>query len=71
MKSIVFNVNDEILDGTDTVISAGSCTTNCLALMAKPINDTFGVNGGTMITIHSFTASQSLVDTARGEDLHS
>ncbi|WP_236005858.1 hypothetical protein [Desemzia sp. RIT 804] len=39
--------------------------------MAKPINDTFGVNGGTMITIHSFTASQSLVDTARGEDLHS
>lgn len=71
MKTVVYNVNDEILDSSDTIISASSCTTNCLALMAKPLNDTFGIKGGTMTTIHAFTVSQSLVDAAKGKDLRS
>ena len=43
MKTVVFNVNNEILDGTETVLSAASCTTNCLAPMAKVLQDKFGI----------------------------
>ncbi|OQY07263.1 MAG: type I glyceraldehyde-3-phosphate dehydrogenase [Fusobacteriia bacterium 4572_132] len=62
LKTVVFNVNDEILDGTETVISGASCTTNCLAPVAKVLNDEFGIEKGFMTTIHSYTGDQKLLD---------
>jgi len=64
MKTIVYNVNDDTLDGNDTIVSVASCTTNCLAPMAKALHDSFG-----MTTIHAYTGTQSLVDGPRGKDL--
>lgn len=69
MKTIVFNVNDDTLETSDTIISVASCTTNCLAPMAKVLNDAFGIKVGTMTTIHAYTGTQSLVDGPRGKDL--
>ncbi|WP_265670538.1 type I glyceraldehyde-3-phosphate dehydrogenase [Klebsiella grimontii] len=69
MKTIVYNVNDDTLDANDTIISVASCTTNCLAPMAKVLNDAFGIKVGTMTTIHAYTGTQSLVDGPRGKDL--
>ncbi|HCT9403809.1 TPA: type I glyceraldehyde-3-phosphate dehydrogenase [Raoultella ornithinolytica] len=69
MKTIVYNVNDDTLTADDTIISVASCTTNCLAPMAKVLNDAFGIKLGTMTTIHAYTGTQSLVDGARGKDL--
>lgn len=63
MKTIVFGVNEGILDGSETVISGASCTTNCLAPMAKVLNDKFGMVCGQMSTIHAYTGTQALVDT--------
>ncbi|GBG94061.1 glyceraldehyde-3-phosphate dehydrogenase [Ligilactobacillus salitolerans] len=62
MKTIVYGVNDDTLDAKDQIVSAGSCTTNCLAPLAKAVNDAFGIKVGTMTTIHAYTASQSLQD---------
>ena len=62
MKTIVFNVNNEILDGTETVLSAASCTTNCLAPMAKVLQDKFGIEAGSMTTIHAYTGDQNTLD---------
>src|SRR6187551_1170134 len=62
MKTIVFNVNHNILDGSETIISCASCTTNCLAPMAKVLNDTFGIAGGIMTTIHAYTNDQNTLD---------
>ncbi len=62
MKTIVYNVNDDTLDGNDTIVSVASCTTNCLAPMAKALHDSFGIEVGTMTTIHAYTGTQSLVD---------
>jgi len=62
LKTIVFNVNHEILDGSETVISCASCTTNCLAPMAKVMNDTFGIVAGQMTTIHAYTNDQNTLD---------
>ena len=53
IKTIVYNVNHKILDGSETVISGASCTTNCLAPMAKTLNDAFGIKQGLMTTIHA------------------
>ncbi|SBL65367.1 NAD-dependent glyceraldehyde-3-phosphate dehydrogenase [Klebsiella oxytoca] len=69
MKTIVYHVNDDTLDANDTIISVASCTTNCLAPMAKVLNDAFGIIVGTMTTIHAYTGTQSLVDGPRGKDL--
>ncbi|EPZ1174392.1 type I glyceraldehyde-3-phosphate dehydrogenase [Klebsiella oxytoca] len=69
MKTIVYHVNDDTLDAKDTIISVASCTTNCLAPMAKVLNDAFGIKVGTMTTIHAYTGTQSLVDGPRGKDL--
>lgn len=69
MKTIVFNVNDDTLDASDQIVSVASCTTNCLAPMAKALNDNFGIQVGTMTTIHAYTGTQSLVDGPRGKDL--
>lgn len=62
MKTIVYNTNHEILDGTETVISGASCTTNCLAPMAKALNDKFGIVQGLMTTIHAYTGDQNTLD---------
>ena len=69
MKTIVFNVNDDTMDANDRIISVASCTTNCLAPMAKALHDSFGIQLGTMTTIHAYTGTQSLVDGPRGKDL--
>jgi glyceraldehyde 3-phosphate dehydrogenase len=69
MKTIVYNVNDDTLTADDTIISVASCTTNCLAPMAKVLQDAFGITVGTMTTIHAYTGTQSLVDGPRGKDL--
>src|SRR5580704_4612715 len=62
LKTIVFNVNHEILDGSETIISCASCTTNCLAPMAKCLDDSFGIVGGLMTTIHAYTNDQNTQD---------
>ena len=62
VKTIVFNVNNDTLDGTETVISGASCTTNCLAPMAKTLNDKFGIQKGLMTTIHAYTNDQNTLD---------
>ena len=69
MKTLVFNVNDDTLNASDKIISVASCTTNCLAPMAKALHDSFGIEVGTMTTIHAYTGTQSLVDGPRGKDL--
>ena len=69
MKTIVYSVNDATLTADDTIISVASCTTNCLAPMAKVLHDAFGIRLGTMTTIHAYTGTQSLVDGPRGKDL--
>ena len=69
IKTVVYNVNQDILDGTETVISGASCTTNCLAPMAKVLNDKFGIQKGFMTTIHAYTNDQNTLDAphAKGD----
>ena len=62
VKTVVFGVNENILDGSETVISAASCTTNCLAPLAKVMNDNFKIKYGTMTTIHAYTNDQNTLD---------
>jgi glyceraldehyde 3-phosphate dehydrogenase len=62
LKTIVFNVNHDILDGSETIISCASCTTNCLAPMAKVLDDTYGIVGGLMTTVHAYTNDQNTQD---------
>ena len=70
MKTIVYNVNDDTLDANDKIISAGSCTTNCLAPMAYFLNNEFGIEVGTMTTVHAYTSTQMLLDgPVRGGNL--
>jgi len=64
LKTVVYNVNHDILDGTEQVISAASCTTNCLAPVAKVINDAFGIEKGYMTTVHAYTNDQTILDVA-------
>ena len=69
LKTIVFNVNHDILDGSETVISCASCTTNCLAPMAKVLEDSYGIVMGLMTTIHAYTNDQNTQDAphAKGD----
>ena len=62
LKTIVLGVNDDILTSDDRIVSNASCTTNCLAPMAKVLNDTFGLEKGYITTIHAYTADQRLQD---------
>ena len=64
LKTIVFNVNEETLDGSEEVISAASCTTNCLAPVLKVLNDNFGIEKGYMTTVHAYTNDQATLDVA-------
>ncbi len=69
MKTIVYNVNHNILDGSETVVSAASCTTNCLAPMAKVLQDNFGIEYGLMTTIHAYTNDQNTLDAPHKKNL--
>ena len=62
LKTVVFNVNHEILDGSEKVISCASCTTNCLAPMAKVLDDKYGILAGLMTTVHAYTNDQNTLD---------
>ena len=62
LPTIVYNVNHKELKASDTVISAASCTTNCLAPMAKALNDLAGIKSGIMSTIHAYTGDQMILD---------
>jgi glyceraldehyde 3-phosphate dehydrogenase len=69
LKTIVFNVNHDALDGSETVISCASCTTNCLAPMADVLDKKFGIVAGLMTTIHAYTNDQNTQDSphAKGD----
>ena len=62
LKTIVFNVNNETLTADDQIISAASCTTNCLAPMAKTLNDYAPIQSGIMTTVHAYTGDQMILD---------
>lgn len=62
VKTVVYGVNQDILDGSETVISAASCTTNCLAPMAVVLQKEFGIVEGLMTTIHAYTGDQNTLD---------
>ena len=64
VKTVVYNVNDDIIEQSDTIISAASCTTNCLAPVLKVIDDNFGVIKGFMTTVHAYTNDQVTLDVA-------
>ena len=63
-KTVVYNVNHNILDGTEKIISAASCTTNCLAPVLKVIEDNIGITKGYMTTVHAYTNDQATLDVA-------
>ena len=63
-KTVVYSVNDEILDGSEKIVSAASCTTNCLAPVLKVLVDNFGIEKGFMTTIHAYTNDQATLDIA-------
>lgn len=71
IKTIVYNVNHKILDGSEKIISAASCTTNCLAPVAKIVNDNFGIKKGFMTTVHAITNDQATLDVAHKKGIYS
>ena len=60
--TVVFGVNHDVLKSTDTIVSNASCTTNCLAPLAKAMNDSVGILSGMMTTVHAYTNTQALID---------
>ncbi|MCU4706724.1 type I glyceraldehyde-3-phosphate dehydrogenase [Mycoplasma sp. CSL7503-lung] len=62
VKTVVYNVNHDILNADDKLISAASCTTNCLAPLTKVLSDKFGIVSGLMTTVHAYTGDQRLQD---------
>jgi glyceraldehyde 3-phosphate dehydrogenase len=70
VKTIVYNVNDDVLDGSEQIISAASCTTNCLAPVLKVINDNFGIVKGYMTTVHAYTNDQVTLDVAHKKGIN-
>jgi glyceraldehyde 3-phosphate dehydrogenase len=62
LKTIVYNVNNDTLTAEDQIISAASCTTNCLAPMAKALNDKYPIVSGIMTTVHAYTGDQMILD---------
>ncbi|MFO7886950.1 MAG: type I glyceraldehyde-3-phosphate dehydrogenase [Eubacteriales bacterium] len=71
MKTIVYNVNHDILDGSEKVVSAASCTTNCLAPVAKVLDDNFKIVKGLMTTIHAYTNDQPTLDSPHQKGIKS
>ena len=62
ITTVVLGVNDEILTGKENIVSNASCTTNCLAPIAKVLNDTFGIESGYITTVHAYTSDQRILD---------
>ena len=71
VKTVVYNVNDDIIDGSEEVVSAASCTTNCLAPVLKVLQDNFGIVKGYMTTIHAYTNDQVTLDVAHKKGIES
>ncbi len=71
IKTIVAGVNDDILDGSETVVSAASCTTNCLAPVLKVINDANKITKGLMTTVHAYTNDQATLDISHDKGIYS
>ena len=71
LKTIVYNVNHDTLDGSEKVISAASCTTNCLAPLVDLINKKYGIKKGYMTTVHAYTNDQSVLDIAHKKGIYS
>ncbi len=71
VKTIVYNVNQNILDGSEVIVSAASCTTNCLAPIANVLNQTIGIKSGFMTTIHAYTNDQATLDIAHKKGIAS
>ena len=67
IPTIVLGVNEDTLSGQETIVSNASCTTNCLAPMAKVLDDMFGIEKGYMTTIHAYTADQNLQDAPHSD----
>ncbi len=67
IPTVVLGVNDDTLTGQETIVSNASCTTNCLAPMAKVLDDVFGIEKGYMTTIHAYTADQNLQDAPHSD----
>ena len=65
--TVVYGVNDKLLEKKHEIISNASCTTNCLAPVAKIINDNFEIEAGFMTTVHSFTSDQRILDGLHGD----
>ena len=70
-KTVVYNVNHTELTGEEQVISAASCTTNCLAPIAKVLNDKFGIVKGFMTTVHAYTGDQNTLDAPHKKGINS
>lgn len=70
LKTIVYNVNESDLSGEETVISAASCTTNCLAPVLNVINEQFGVEKGYMTTVHAYTNDQATLDVPHKKGIY-
>ena len=70
LKTIVYNVNHDILDGNEEVISAASCTTNCLAPVLKVLEDNIGIEKGYMTTVHAYTNDQVTLDVAHKKGIY-
>lgn len=67
IPTVVLGVNEDTLTGSETIVSNASCTTNCLAPMAKVLDDVFGIEKGYMTTIHAYTADQNLQDAPHSD----
>jgi len=70
VKTIVYNVNHKILDGTETVVSGASCTTNCLAPIAQVLDEEFGIVKGFMTTVHAYTNDQNTLDAPHKKGIY-
>ena len=71
VKTIVYNVNEQTLDGSEEIISAASCTTNCLAPVLSVLQKEFGIKTGYMTTIHAYTGDQAVLDVAHKKGIAS
>lgn len=71
VKTIVYNVNENILDGSEKIVSTASCTTNCLAPVLKVLNDNLKVKNGFMSTVHAYTNDQATLDIAHSKGIES
>lgn len=71
LKTIVYNVNENILDGSEQIISAASCTTNCLAPVLNVLDNEFGIEKGYMTTVHAYTNDQVILDVSHPKGIES